>query len=49
LAGENQVALVDSYKAFEFLSDKEKLASYMVQVNPPNELGHELNANELIN
>jgi hypothetical protein len=23
LAGENQVALVDSYKAFEFLSDKE--------------------------
>jgi acyl-CoA thioesterase I len=43
LAKENQVAFVDSYKAFEFLySDKEKLAGYMAQVNHPNKLGHEL-------
>jgi acyl-CoA thioesterase-1 len=49
LAAENQVALVDSYKAFEFLySDKEQLAKYMSQVNHPNELGHELIANEII-
>jgi len=49
LAKENQVALVDSYKAFEFLySDKEQLAEYMSQVNHPNELGHELIANEVI-
>lgn len=49
LAIENQVALVDSYKAFEFLySDKEKLIKYMSQVNHPNELGHELIANEII-
>ena len=49
LTKENQVALVDSYKAFEFLySDKEKLTSYMSQVNHPNELGHELIANEII-
>jgi acyl-CoA thioesterase I len=49
LAKENQVGLVDSYKAFEFLySDKEKLAGYMSQVNHPNELGHELIANEII-
>jgi lysophospholipase L1-like esterase len=49
LANENQVALVDSYKAFEFLySDKEQLAKYMSQVNHPNELGHELIANEIM-
>jgi lysophospholipase L1-like esterase len=49
LAKENQVALVDSYKAFEFLySDREKLAKYMSQVNHPNEPGHELIANEII-
>ena len=49
LAKENQVALVDSYKAFEFLySDKEQLAKYMSQVNHPNEMGHELIANEII-
>lgn len=49
LAKENQVALVDSYKAFEFLySDKEQLSKYMSQVNHPNELGHELIANEII-
>jgi acyl-CoA thioesterase-1 len=49
LAKENQVALVDSYKAFEFLyPDKEQLAKYMSQVNHPNELGHELIANEII-
>lgn len=50
LAKENHVALVDSYKAFEFLySDKEQLAKYMSQGNHPNELGHELIANEIIN
>lgn len=49
LAKENQVALVDSYNAFEFLySDKEQLAKYMSQVNHPNELGHELIANEIM-
>ncbi len=49
LANENQVALVDSYKAFEFLySDKEQLAKYMSQVNHPNEMGHELIANEIM-
>ena len=49
LASDNQVGLVDSYKAFEFLyPDKEKLQHYMSQVNHPNELGHELIANEII-
>ena len=49
IATENQVGLVDSFKAFEFLySDKEKLSKYMAQVNHPNELGHELIANELM-
>ncbi len=49
LASENQVGLVDSYQAFEFLyPDKEQLSKYMSQVNHPNELGHELIANELI-
>jgi hypothetical protein len=49
IAKENQVGLVDSYKTFEFLySDKEQLAKYMSQVNHPNELGHELIANEII-
>jgi len=48
-AKENQVAYVDSYKIFEFLySDKEQLAKYMSQVNHPNELGHDLIANEII-
>jgi lysophospholipase L1-like esterase len=49
IAAENHVGLADSYKAFEFLyADKEKLRQYMAQVNHPNELGHELIANELI-
>ncbi len=49
LANENQVGLVDSYKAFEFLyNDKEQLEKYMSQVNHPNEKGHELIANEII-
>jgi len=49
IAAENQVALADSYKAFEFLySDKEQLAKYMSQVNHPNEMGHDLIANEVI-
>jgi lysophospholipase L1-like esterase len=49
LAAENQVGLVDSYLAFEFLyPNKEQLSKYMSQVNHPNELGHELIANELI-
>jgi len=49
LASENQVGLVDSYQAFEFLyPDEEQLSKYMSQVNHPNELGHELIANELI-
>lgn len=43
LAAENQVGIVDTYKAFEFLyPDKEKLRQYMSQVNHPNEKGHEL-------
>lgn len=49
LANENQLALVDSYKAFEFLySNKDELVKYMSQVNHPNEKGHELIANEII-
>ena len=49
LASENQLGLVDSYQAFEFLyPGKEQLIKYMSQVNHPNELGHELIANELI-
>ena len=49
LAKENKVGHVDSYKAFDFLySDKEQLTKYMSQVNHPNELGHELIANEII-
>lgn len=49
IAAENQIGLVDSYQAFEFLyPDKEQLSNYMSQVNHPNELGHELIANELI-
>jgi lysophospholipase L1-like esterase len=49
LAAENQVALADSYKAFEFLYPaKEKLSQYMAQVNHPNERGHELIAEEII-
>jgi len=49
IARENQVGLVDSYQAFEFLyPEKEQLSKYMAQVNHPNELGHELIANELM-
>ena len=49
IAVENQVGLADSYQAFEFLyPDKEQLSKYMAQVNHPNELGHELIANELM-
>ncbi|MDP2336496.1 MAG: SGNH/GDSL hydrolase family protein [Bacteroidota bacterium] len=49
LALENQIGLVDSYKAFEFLyPDKRKLCEYMAQVNHPNELGHDLIANEIM-
>lgn len=49
IATENQIALVDSYQAFEFLySDKVQLSQYMSQVNHPNERGHELIADELI-
>lgn len=49
IATENQIGLVDSYKAFEFLySDKVQLSQYMSQVNHPNDRGHELIANELI-
>lgn len=49
LAADNQVGFADSYKAFEFLyPDKEQLGKYMSQVNHPNELGHELIANELM-
>ena len=50
LAAKNQVGLVDSYRAFEFLyPDKEQLKQYMSQVNHPNEKGHELIANEIMN
>ena len=49
IALENQVGLSDTYHAFEFLyPDKEKLSKYMAQVNHPNQLGHELIANELM-
>lgn len=50
IAAENQVGLADSYAAFGFLyKDKEQLGKYMSQVNHPNELGHELIANEIMN
>lgn len=49
IATENQIGLIDSYQAFEFLySDKVQLSQYMSQVNHPNERGHELIADELI-
>jgi len=49
MSEENQVGLVDVYKAFEFLyPDKEKLGAYMAQVNHPNEPGHELIADEIM-
>lgn len=49
IATENQIGLADSYQAFSFLyANKEQLSKYMSQVNHPNELGHELIANELI-
>ena len=49
LAKENNIGVVDSYKAFDFLySDKEALEKYMAQFNHPNELGHELIANEIV-
>ncbi len=48
LASENQLGLVDSYKAFEFLyAENKELKKYMSQVNHPNEKGHELIANEI--
>ena len=49
LAAENQLGLVDSYQAFDFLyPNKDQLSKYMSQVNHPNEFGHELIANELM-
>ena len=49
LAEENEVGLVDSYQAFEFLYlVKGELSKYMSQVNHPNEAGHQLIANEII-
>jgi acyl-CoA thioesterase-1 len=50
IAAKNQVGLADSYKAFEFLyADKNQLQKYMSQVNHPNQSGHELIANEIMN
>ncbi len=49
LAAENQVGLVDSYRAFEFLyGNPEKLDQYMAQFNHPNAAGHELIAVEIM-
>jgi lysophospholipase L1-like esterase len=49
IATENQIGLADIYQAFSFLyTNKNQLSKYMSQVNHPNELGHELIANELI-
>ena len=49
LAAENNVGLADSYKAFEFLySNQAELDRYMAQFNHPNELGHELIAEEIM-
>lgn len=49
LAREHQVGLADSYKAFEFLyPDGNEFVKYMSQVNHPNEMGHELIANEIM-
>ena len=49
IATENQIGLADSYQAFSVLyTNKYQLSKYMSQVNHPNELGHEVIANELI-
>jgi acyl-CoA thioesterase I len=49
LAAENQVALADTYQAFQFLyTDKVELGKFMSQVNHPNEHGHELIAMEIM-
>jgi acyl-CoA thioesterase-1 len=49
IAAENEIGLADSYQAFSILyADKEQLSKYMSQVNHPNELGHELIANEIL-
>lgn len=49
IASDNIIGLADSYQVFEFLyPDKVQLSKYMSQVNHPNELGHELIANELM-
>ena len=49
IATENKIGLADSYQAFSFLyTNKYQLSKYMSQVNHPNELGHEVIANELI-
>jgi lysophospholipase L1-like esterase len=49
LAEEQQVGLVDSYKAFEFLyGNPEQLDQHMAQFNHPNAAGHELIAGEII-
>jgi len=49
LTEEHQIGLVDVYKAFAFsYSDKNELIKYMSQVNHPNEIGHELIADEIM-
>jgi len=49
LAIENGVSLVDSYEAFrQLVSDGENLNSYMSQNNHPNEKGHKIVAEKII-
>ena len=48
LASEYHIGLVDSYSAFKTLKQNgTDLAGFMAQVNHPNELGHQLVANEI--
>jgi len=50
LSAEFKVGLVDSYASFQKIhSDGGKLADYMSQVNHPNEKGHQLVVDEIMN
>ena len=46
----HKIGLVDSYKAFQqLISSNEKITDYMSQVNHPNEKGHQLVADGIMN
>lgn len=49
LAARYQVGLVDSYRLFQEIAQKDDLKKYMAQGNHINELGHKLVADEIMN